>query len=129
VEFQNENFPDLKRAREVVSTHALSYFHNFTNYYRLFRFWTSTCNRKGGRKNTMPNLAAVTSLEVPTPSYIVTDPADGNVADLLSDALLDHMLDCPTCLDGDECRCATWQKFQNEIKFAGKPKRGLVLAF
>ena len=75
----------------------------------------------------MANLATATSLERPLPGYLVANAA-GTTADDLCDALLDHMLDCSTCLDGTESCCPTWQKLQSEIKVAGKPQRGMLLA-
>jgi len=58
---------------------------------------------------------------------IALDPAQS--ADELSEELLDHMLDCPTCLNSSEKSCAVWRNLNARIQAAGGPTRGLAFAY
>ena len=51
-----------------------------------------------------------------------------NSADELCDSLMDHMLECTTCLDGLDSECAVYGRMQEQIKAYRGPSRGLVLA-
>ncbi len=49
-------------------------------------------------------------------------------ADELCDALMDHMLDCPTCLSGLDTECAVYGRMQEQIHAHQGASKGLVLA-
>jgi len=51
-----------------------------------------------------------------------------NSADELCDALMDHMLECPTCLNGLDSGCAVYGRMQEQIKAHCGPSKGLMLA-
>lgn len=51
-----------------------------------------------------------------------------NSADELCDALMDHMLECPTCLNGLDSGCAVYGRMQEQIKAHRGPSKGLMLA-
>lgn len=54
--------------------------------------------------------------------------AGSTSADELCDALMDHMLDCPSCLSGLDSSCAVYGRMQDQIKAHQGASKGLVLA-
>jgi hypothetical protein len=78
----------------------------------------------------LPELKSVSCLNpMHSPASIpVANHAGMNSADELCDALMDHMLDCPVCLDGLDSTCAVYGRMQDQIRAQRGPSKGMVLA-
>ncbi len=77
--------------------------------------------------------AELKSISCPNPLHIPASLppmslSGSNSADELCDALMDHMLECPTCLDGFDSACSVYGRMQEQIKAHRGPSKGLGLA-
>lgn len=75
----------------------------------------------------LKSVTCLNPMHIPAPLPAV-NLSGTNSADELCDALMDHMLECPTCLDGLDSTCAVYARMQDQIKAHRGPSKGLVLA-
>ncbi len=54
-----------------------------------------------------------------------TEPSGSAHADELCDALMEHIFECDSCINGSEENCCTYCSLQEQIAQAGGPTKGV----